>query len=25
VQRDVVKDLPIHADFLRLGENSRLG
>jgi large subunit ribosomal protein L25 len=24
VQRDVVKDLPIHADFLRLGENSRL-
>ena len=24
VQRDVVKDLPIHADFLRLGQNSRL-
>jgi large subunit ribosomal protein L25 len=24
VQRDVVKDLPIHADFLRLGVNSRL-
>jgi len=24
VQRDVVKDLPIHADFLRLSENSRI-
>ena len=24
VQRDVVKDLPIHADFLRLGEKSRI-
>jgi len=24
VQRDVVKDLPIHADFLRLSQNSRL-
>jgi len=24
VQRDVVRDLPIHADFLRLGLNSRL-
>lgn len=24
VQRDVVKDLPLHADFLRLGQNSRL-
>ncbi len=24
VQRDVVRDLPIHADFLRLSENSRI-
>jgi large subunit ribosomal protein L25 len=24
VQRDLVKDLPIHADFLRLSENSRI-
>ncbi|MFQ5566579.1 MAG: 50S ribosomal protein L25, partial [Paracoccaceae bacterium] len=24
VQRDVVKDLPIHADFLRLSESSRI-
>jgi large subunit ribosomal protein L25 len=24
VQRDVVKDLPIHVDFLRLGEKSRI-
>ncbi len=24
VQRDVVKDLPIHADFLRLSERSRI-
>ena len=24
VQRDVVKDLPLHADFLRLGQNSRI-
>jgi large subunit ribosomal protein L25 len=24
VQRDVVKDLPIHADFLRLSKNSRI-
>ena len=24
VQRDVVKDLPVHADFLRLSENSRI-
>lgn len=24
VQRDVVKDLPIHVDFLRLSQNSRL-
>lgn len=25
VQRDVVKDMPIHADFLRLSESSRVG
>ncbi len=24
VQRDVVKDLPVHVDFLRLGEKSRI-
>ena len=24
VQRDVVRDVPIHVDFLRLGQNSRL-
>ena len=24
VQRDIVKDLPVHADFLRLSENSRI-
>ena len=24
VQRDVVKDLPLHADFLRLSQNSRI-
>ena len=24
VQRDVVRDLPIHADFLRLGQSSRI-
>jgi large subunit ribosomal protein L25 len=24
VQRDVVKDLPVHADFLRLSEHSRI-